>query len=50
MRSLLAVGIVAVLCASVPSWAGDERATDHILIVKSTRTLSLLNHSITARF
>jgi len=26
MRSLLAVGIVAVLCASVPSRAGDERA------------------------
>jgi murein L,D-transpeptidase YafK len=44
MRSLLAVGIVAVLCASVLSWAGDERAADHILIVKSTRTLTLLNH------
>jgi murein L,D-transpeptidase YafK len=44
MRSLLAVGIVAVLCASVPNWAGDERVADHILIVKSTRTLTLLNH------
>ena len=42
MRSLLAVGIVAVLCASVPSWAGDERAADRIVIVK-TSTLTLIN-------
>lgn len=50
MRSwLAALGIVAVLWANLPSWAADERAAppknaDRILIVKSTRTLTLLNH------
>jgi murein L,D-transpeptidase YafK len=44
MRSLLAVGIAAVLCAGALSWAADERVADRVVIVKSTRTLTLLNH------
>jgi murein L,D-transpeptidase YafK len=44
-----AVAITTLLGASVPSWAADERAApsktaDRVLIVKSTRTLTLLNH------
>jgi lipoprotein-anchoring transpeptidase ErfK/SrfK len=45
---LAALGIIAVLGGSLPTWAADKTAVptkaDLVVIVKSTRTLTLLNH------
>jgi hypothetical protein len=44
MRSWLATVGIAVLCASVLSWAAEKHSAGRILIVKSTGTLTLFNH------